>query len=613
MQINNKIGWGIRIIFLWMIFSLHACCNDKEENEVIPICIASNHSLMALVPDFSIQTVGNTLHTKYPKLSRNKEFPMIGILKVDGKSYRFMGGDSLRPFPLVPLSTINCGWPARYSYLHPKDDWMRKEYDDKEWYNGLGAWGAENRPYPIHSTWTVADIYIRRHFNINDKKKLEGYKLYVCSKCDDHAEIYCNGEPIYQVDYFSNRIECKQLSDEVVAKLHNGDNVIAAHGWNTKENALLDFGLYMENKTYNDVDMAILKQMNVQATQTHYIYQCGDVELYLDFVSPSLLLEQCLMGCPVGFISYQIHSGKSEIHDVEILFDIDTESSNFNPDRRSVQKVAGEGAFAALRGYRLNYYAVTAILARVYLYAGMNDEAYAEAKKLIDEEEKTKYFAADESYYASDNFKNGNMKMYDNIIFALYSPTELVDWDSEINHLTDGKSESDQNYLSWSSKMLDAVYGIEKENDFRFKYQLESKYYGYNYRTLKYYKQVESTEYGKANNQIIPMIRMSEVYYIAAEAIYTEGDLLKIAEAKSYLEKVKKGRGIKTVDYSSVSSKNDFVNMIVNDARREFFGEGQTLYMFKRLNKVLTCDSGEIPMTEEYVVLPLPDSESNIK
>ena len=139
------------------------------------------------------------------------------------------------------------------------------------------------------------------------------------------AEIYCNGEPIYQVDYFSNRIECKQLSDEVVAKLHNGDNVIAAHGWNTKENALLDFGLYMENKTYNDVDMAILKQMNVQATQTHYIYQCGDVELYLDFVSPSLLLEQCLMGCPVGFISYQIHSGKSEIHDVEILFDIDTE------------------------------------------------------------------------------------------------------------------------------------------------------------------------------------------------------------------------------------------------------------------------------------------------
>ena len=40
-------------------------------------------------------------------------------IRDSGKSYRFMGGDSLRPFPLVPLSTINCGWPARYSYLHP--------------------------------------------------------------------------------------------------------------------------------------------------------------------------------------------------------------------------------------------------------------------------------------------------------------------------------------------------------------------------------------------------------------------------------------------------------------------------------------------------------------
>lgn len=296
-----------------------------------------------------------------------------------------------------------------------------------------------------------------------------------------------------------------------------------------------------------------------------------------------------------------------------ILFDIDTKTSKFSPSYRFVHAVAGEEGFAARRGYRLNYYAVTAVLARVYLYAGMNDEAYAEAKKLIDEEKKTKYFAADESYYASDNFEDGNMKMYDNIIFALYSPTELVDWDSEVNHHTDGKPESQQYYLSWSRKMVDKVYGIEKEDDYRFKYQLESKYYGNNYRTLKYYKQMESTEYGKANNQIIPMIRMSEVYYIAAEAIYTEGDLLKKAEAESYLSKVKKGRGIDDVNYSSVSSKNDFVDMIVNDARREFFGEGQTLYMFKRLNKILTCDDGEIPMTEEYVVLPLPDSESNIK
>lgn len=32
-----------------------------------------------------------------------------------------------------------------------------------------------------------------------------------------------------------------------------------------------------------------------------------------------------------------------------------------------------------MRGYRLNYYAVTAELARVYMYAGKTSEAYGEA------------------------------------------------------------------------------------------------------------------------------------------------------------------------------------------------------------------------------------------
>ena len=40
------------------------------------------------------------------------------------------------------------------------------------------------------------------------------------------------------------------------------------------------------------------------------------------------------------------------------------------------------------------------------------------------------------------------------------------------------------------------------------------------YRTLKYYEQLNSYKYAEVNNMIVPMFRMSEVYYIAAEAIY---------------------------------------------------------------------------------------------
>ena len=244
-------------------------------------------------------------------------------------------------------------------------------------------------------------------------------------------------------------------------------------------------------------------------------------------------------------------------------------------------------------------------LARVFLYAGKNAEAYAEAKKIIDEENKTGYFEASTN---SSGFRNGNMKMYNDIIFGLYSSKELVDWDQEINHGSDGASE--ENYLCLDGDVAKELYGDEINSDWRFKYQLEEKYYGFYYRTLKYNKQTESTNEGKTNNRMLPMIRMSEVYYIAAEAIFDT----KPKEARGYLELVKKGRGI-SKKFDNVTNKSEFIDLLVNDARREFLGEGQIFYMYKRLNRLIPASSyysSDILPTDENVVLPKPDSESNI-
>lgn len=287
-----------------------------------------------------------------------------------------------------------------------------------------------------------------------------------------------------------------------------------------------------------------------------------------------------------------------------ILEEVDKESSMTTNYRFKIAGVS-QNQFAESRGYRLNYYAVTAELARVYLYAGKNAEAYAEAKKIIDEENKTGYFKASTSSYG---FRNGNMKMYDNMIFGLYSPKELVEWDQEINHSSDGANE--ERYLCLDSEVAKELYGDEKDSDWRFKYQLEEKYYGYYYRTLKYYKQTESTTIGEINNQTIPIIRMSEVYYIAAEAIFDTNP----QEAQGYLELVKKGRGV-SKKFGNVTNKAEFINLLVNDARREFLGEGQIFYMYKRLNRTMPASSyysNPVLPTDENMILPKPDSESNI-
>ena len=287
----------------------------------------------------------------------------------------------------------------------------------------------------------------------------------------------------------------------------------------------------------------------------------------------------------------------------EILLKIDGKA-DMGPDDRFHMGVNGPDLFVKARGYRLNYYAVTAELARVYLYAGKDVDAYAEAKKLIDENETKRYFQASTS--DSDIKDKGNVKMTKDIIFALYSPTELVDWEKAINYVSTTLNEY---YLCMYKPRVEQVYGNEKEKDWRLVYQMEQL--GSYYRPLKYHEQPSNKKQAQLNNQTIPMFRMSEVYYIAAEAIFdTNPD-----EAKSYLTQVKRGRGVRNVDYSNITRKDEFISLLLNDMQREFYGEGQILYQYKRLNHIIPAsssyDEDRLP-TDEYAVLPLPDSEANI-
>lgn len=105
---------------------------------------------------------------------------------------------------------------------------------------------------------------------------------------------------------------------------------------------------------------------------------------------------------------------------------------------------------------------------------------------------------------------------------------------------------------------------------------------------------------------------MSEVYYIAAEAIYQKN----LEEAKGYLKIVKKGRGLRTASLdkfmASVSSEDKFMPALYSEARREWLGEGQIFYMYKRRNEEIPGDGESIVPSNEKFVLPVPDSETNL-
>ena len=73
----------------------------------------------------------------------------------------------------------------------------------------------------------------------------------------------------------------------------------------------------------------------------------------------------------------------------------------------------------------------------------------------------------------------------------------------------------------------------------------------------------------------MPLIRLSEVYYIAAEC---EPEL---ADGYKWLSEIRAKRGLPSL---TVNSERDLRIKLNNEYAREFWGEGQTFFLHKRLN-----------------------------
>ena len=99
--------------------------------------------------------------------------------------------------------------------------------------------------------------------------------------------------------------------------------------------------------------------------------------------------------------------------------------------------------------------------------------------------------------------------------------------------------------------------------------------------TLNYYpvsiKNVEASgTLANYSKDIIPMIRLGEMYYIRAEYYNSKGQTDVAFEEMDVLRaghSCTKGR-----------LSGDFNQALVNEARREFIGEGQLFFYFKKFN-----------------------------
>lgn len=88
---------------------------------------------------------------------------------------------------------------------------------------------------------------------------------------------------------------------------------------------------------------------DVQATQTHYGFACGTVDLELTFTAPLLLDSPELVSRPVNYISYSVRSNDGKRHTVEIRFEASPLWAVNSPEQETVSEKSEGGRLVFLR------------------------------------------------------------------------------------------------------------------------------------------------------------------------------------------------------------------------------------------------------------------------
>ena len=248
-----------------------------------------------------------------------KVHEFVGAIRVDGEIYRFMGLDDTPRQPLAGMSYAE-PWSAKYTFDRPAEGWEKPGFNDKRWKEGEAAFGTRGETN-VKTRWNTHDIWVRREVKINPEI-LENNRLFIYYSHDDTFTLYVNGHEVVKTGYTWKKDQSVELSEEVISSMKDGNVTIAAHCQNREHGGLVDFGLYVEKGKANILaNTATQKDVNVQATNTYYTFDCGNVELKLTFLAPFMMDNLDLMSRPVNYISYDVRSLDGKEHDVQIYFE----------------------------------------------------------------------------------------------------------------------------------------------------------------------------------------------------------------------------------------------------------------------------------------------------
>lgn len=259
----------------------------------------------------------------------------------------------------------------------------------------------------------------------------------------------------------------------------------------------------------------------------------------------------------------------------------------------SAIKKASNDLFSSYTQNHMNYWATQALLARTYQYKGDFTNALKHAEAVIGSGK----FPLITSNVASVANATRDRLFSQELVFSLYS-TSMAKINASMFDLQTGALQ-----LAAANKTALYTTTTGSAADYRYISWFDNNSAGLN---------VPSKYFQNANlpyllQNIVPLLRVSEMYYIAAECAGSTGN---IATGLLYLNKVRNSRGLTSLTTATITDAATLSNEIMKEYQKEFIQEGQTFFYYKRLNKDLASVTGTAAIVPAGAyVFPIPDKE----
>ncbi|WP_298649898.1 glutaminase family protein [uncultured Proteiniphilum sp.] len=276
------------------------------------------YPLIMIDPNMNAWSMADTLYNDHVRHWSGRKLPLVGALRVDGEIYRFMGTSAVAMKPLIPISKDG-EWEGKYTFIRPESDWVGQDFDDSKWQTGKAAFGTRGE-FNVQTIWPTPDIWIRREITLADSIPEQDSLILIYSH-DETFELYINGIQLVKTGHEWHQNVEVGIPDQIRKTFSDGKIMIAAHCKNMEGAGLVDFGIYIKKEQLYLERAAFQKSVDVQATQTLYTFECGDVALELNFISPFLVTDLELVSSPFNYISCQTVSLDGEPHDIQLYLE----------------------------------------------------------------------------------------------------------------------------------------------------------------------------------------------------------------------------------------------------------------------------------------------------